>query len=86
MFIYAEPMILTKGQWTRELHSILVKSTVFQVVMPCSSAEVHKHFAETYHLHFWGQWVSQERNQQAQQWTNTELHDITTQKIKSYSS
>jgi hypothetical protein len=46
MFIYAEPMTLTKVLRTKELRLILVKSRVFRVVMACSSLEVHKNLGK----------------------------------------
>jgi hypothetical protein len=49
----------------RFLTVVIMKSTIFWDVMPCSKIEIHKYFGEIYHFHLKDQQVNQASNKQA---------------------
>jgi hypothetical protein len=50
------------------LTTVVMKSTIFWDITPCSPLKVNRRFGGTYHLHLQGRRISRARNQRENKW------------------
>jgi hypothetical protein len=66
--------VLTYHSWSSPyvgfdvLTAVVMKSTIFLDITPCSPLKVNRRFAGTYRLHLQGRGISRERNQHERRW------------------
>jgi hypothetical protein len=64
------------------LTAVVMKSTMFRNITPCSPLEVNRRFGRTYRLHLQGRRISQARNQRESRWhAFNGLHGVISQKM-----